>query len=112
MSGIFLTLAFIRVKKSSALKHISGKISGGARGGRVNNINCDGLTQSTQHRKLRVCVNGRHNTKMEENQPTPPKAHQLSKVPRGLALKTVTDDLLSYRVLRALHFLDLRDVAA
>ena len=48
----------------------------------------------------------------KKTSPALPKAHQLSKVPRGLVLEIVTHDLLSYRVLRALHVLDLRGFAA
>ena len=61
------------------------KNSGGACGGPVINTKCDGLTQSTQHRKLRVCVNGRHNTKMEENESHPTKSPSAVKSPRGFA---------------------------
>ena len=78
----------------------------------VNKTNCNGLTQSTQPVNSEFAFMADITRKWKKTSPTPPKAHQLSKVPRGLALEIVTDDLLSYRVLRALHFLDLRDVAA
>ena len=70
------------------------------------------LTQSTNIVNLEFAFMADTTQEWKKTSPAPPKAHQLSKVPRGFVLEIVTHDLLSYRVLCDLHVLDLRSFAA